>query len=160
MKIVSEYVPQIRRDFCWYDSSNVLYSECVDNENDFKTLYVLFKNGIVYRYDDVNVNDYVMLKNDSSQGSRLNTSFKKYKCERVCKLENFEELLSQKDKRTSSKLSFYVDDKTNMVCVTDCLGSMVCQYPSEQQEMAKTILDKLNICYTSQTLIQHERRIF
>ena len=32
-------------DKSWYQSSNVLYSECIDVEDELKTLKVVFKNG-------------------------------------------------------------------------------------------------------------------
>jgi len=70
-------------DYCWYDSSNLLYSECVDNKDDFKTLYIVFKNGIKYVYKDVNVNDYLMFRTDLSQGIALNKYLKKYKYEKL-----------------------------------------------------------------------------
>lgn len=70
-------------DYCWYDSSNILYSECVDNKDDFKTLYIIFKNGIKYVYKNVNVNDYLMFRTDLSQGVALNKYLKKYDYEKL-----------------------------------------------------------------------------
>ena len=32
-------------DRTWYQSSNILYSECDDKENELKTLRIVFKNG-------------------------------------------------------------------------------------------------------------------
>ena len=37
-------------DKAWYRSSNVLFSECIDNEDKFKTLKVVFSNGRQYQY--------------------------------------------------------------------------------------------------------------
>lgn len=72
-------------DKTWYDSSNVLYSECDDKDNDLKVVRITFSNGRTYQYTKVNVNDYLMFREASSQGSAFNTYMKKYECE---KLEN------------------------------------------------------------------------
>lgn len=74
-------------DYCWYDSSNVIYTECIDNENKPKTLKVVFSNGTQYQYNDVNVNDYLLLRESSSQGKSLNRLIKDKKYEYI-KLEN------------------------------------------------------------------------
>lgn len=74
-------------DYCWYDSTNVIYTECIDNENKPKTLKVVFSNGTQYQYNDVNVNDYLLLREASSQGKALNRLIKEKKYEYV-KLEN------------------------------------------------------------------------
>ena len=63
-------------DFAWYDSSNVLYTECVDTDNAKKTLKVVFSNGTQYRYDDVPVMDYLVFREDASQGKALNRIIK------------------------------------------------------------------------------------
>jgi hypothetical protein len=83
-------------DYCWYDSSNLLYSECVDNKNDFKTLYIVFKNGVKYVYKDVNVNDYLMFRTDLSQGIALNKYLKKYKYEKL-EMVNITELKEREE---------------------------------------------------------------
>lgn len=70
-------------DYCWYNSSNLLYSECIDHKDDFKTLYIVFNNGVKYVYKDVNVNDYLMFRTELSQGVSLNKYLKKYKYERL-----------------------------------------------------------------------------
>ena len=63
-------------DRTWYDSSNVKYSECIDNENDLKTLKVVFNNGSQYQYNRVKVQDYLLLREDESQGKALNKYIK------------------------------------------------------------------------------------
>ena len=83
------YNPETRTDKVWYESSNVVYSEFVENENDNNgQLYVTFKNGATYHYKDVDmVTDYILFKNggiDNSQGKTLNKQIKgKYEYERV-----------------------------------------------------------------------------
>ena len=58
-------------DHTWYDSSNIKYSECIDKENSLKTLKVVFNNGSQYEYRGVDVNDYLMFREDMSQGKAL-----------------------------------------------------------------------------------------
>jgi hypothetical protein len=74
-------------DKTWYQSSNIKYSECIDHDNDLKTLKVVFNNGTQYQYNKVDVRDYLFFKNDSSQGKALN-QFIKGKGYEYEKLEN------------------------------------------------------------------------
>ena len=87
MIICRNYSEEKRLDKVWYNSSNVIYSECDDNIDALKTLRVTFKNGATYQYSDVDVNDYVMFVHgglDGSNGKALNKFIKpKYKCERI-----------------------------------------------------------------------------
>lgn len=84
--IISNYKDKL--DKCWYDSSNVLYSQCVDNDNDFKDLQITFKDGRTYLYQGVNVNDYILFKMDISQGKALNKYIiKKYKGVRLSDMD-------------------------------------------------------------------------
>lgn len=71
-KIYNVYENKLDRT--WYQSSNILYSECDDKENELKTLRIVFKNGRTYEYYNLDVNDYMLFREDSSQGK----SFKKY----------------------------------------------------------------------------------
>lgn len=99
-KILNYYNNKTHIDKTWYDSSNVLYSECDDIENDYKNVKVTFKNGSTYEYKNVDVNDYIMFRENISQGKSINKFIKIYECE---KLENKdtdkinEELLSLKN---------------------------------------------------------------
>ena len=83
------YDPETRTDKVWYESSNVLFSKFIENENDNNgQLYVTFKNGATYHYKDVDmVTDYILFKSggiDNSQGKTLNKQIKgKYEYERV-----------------------------------------------------------------------------
>ncbi len=76
-------------DEVWYESSNVVYSKFVENEDDnYGQLYVTFKNGATYHYKDVDMpTDYLLFKSggiDNSQGKTLNKQIKgKYEYERV-----------------------------------------------------------------------------
>lgn len=63
-------------DKTWFDSSNVKYAECIDNENNLKTLKVVFNNGTQYQYNEVKVQDYLLFREDLSQGKALNKFIK------------------------------------------------------------------------------------
>lgn len=99
-KILNYYNNKTHIDKVWYDSSNVLYSECDDIENDYKNVMVTFNNGSTYEYKQVNVNDYMMFREDISQGKAINKFIKKYECEKLenKNIENInEELTSLKE---------------------------------------------------------------
>ena len=63
-------------DKTWYQSSNIKYSECIDHDNDLKTLKVVFNNGTQYQYKKVDVRDYLLFRDASSQGKALNEYIK------------------------------------------------------------------------------------
>lgn len=84
MLIERNYNQETKIDRAWYSSSNIVYSECIDHENDFKTLKVVFKNGACYEYYKVSVQDYLMFMHgglDGSNGKALNSFIKKNKYE-------------------------------------------------------------------------------
>ena len=80
-KLLNVYSDNIDRT--WYKSSNILYSECIDNDNKPKTLKVVFSNGRQYQYNDVDVRDYLFFRDGDSQGKALNSYIKKYTCTRL-----------------------------------------------------------------------------
>jgi hypothetical protein len=96
-------------DKTWYDSSNVIYTECIDNENKPKTLKVVFSNGTQYQYNDVDVRDYLIFKNDQSQGKALNRLIKEKKYEYI-KLEDADLDAINDELFFRSKNGFYVDN--------------------------------------------------
>lgn len=90
MLLYRKYDSEKRIDKAWYDSSNIVYSECDDNENELKTLRVVFKNGACYEYKLISVQDYLMFMHgglDGSNGKALNKFIKSNKYEYE-KLEN------------------------------------------------------------------------
>jgi hypothetical protein len=93
----------------WYNSSNVIYSECIDYENKPKTLKIVFSNGTQYQYNDVNVNDYIVFKNDISQGKALNRLIKEKKYEYV-KLENADLNAIEEELFFRSNKGFYIEN--------------------------------------------------
>ena len=52
-KIYKLYENKLER--AWYDSSNIVYSECDDIENELKVVRITFKDGRTYRYEGVDV---------------------------------------------------------------------------------------------------------
>lgn len=107
-KIKSLYINNV--DKVWYDSSNILYSECDDIINSLKTLRVFFKNGRKYQYYDVNVNDYILFRESESQGKALSKIIKQYKCERLDDFdvervkEELQSLLDEENKPNKDEL--------------------------------------------------------
>lgn len=83
-KILSKY--QDNLDKAWFDSSNVLYAECDDNDNSLKTVRITFKDGSTYEYKDVNVTDWLLFREDASNGKAFFKYIKKYDFEKKDKL--------------------------------------------------------------------------
>ena len=83
MIIFRDYDKENRLDRVWYDSSNIVYTECDDKENDYKTVRAVFKNGSMYEYKKVDVNDYVRFIAGGLEGSngKAFNQFIKNKCE-------------------------------------------------------------------------------
>lgn len=82
------YDEKTRTQKVWYDSSMIVYSEMVEDENEnVGDLYIVFKNGTKYRYLRVKFEDYVVFVaggTDASQGKALNKIIKgKYDYEKV-----------------------------------------------------------------------------
>ena len=99
-KIKSFYCNDV--DKVWYDSSNVLYSECDDITDGLKVLRVTFKNGRTYQYYDVNVHDNLLFRENASQGVALNKFIKQYRCERIDDL-NVDDIQSELEKLNASE---------------------------------------------------------
>ncbi len=111
-KIFSVYVKNkdgIDVDKCWYDSSNVVYTECLDPDNELKTLRVVFSNGTQYEYKKIDSRDYLLLREDKSQGKALNRLIKEKKYEYV-KLENADLNSINEELFFRSKNGFYVEN--------------------------------------------------
>jgi hypothetical protein len=96
-------------DKAWYDSSNIAYTECIDHDNKPKTLKVVFTNGTQYQYNDVNVNDYLLLREAPSQGKALNRLIKEKKYE-YKKLENADLEAINEDLFFRTKNGFYIEN--------------------------------------------------
>lgn len=94
-------------DKTWYDSSTVKYSECEDLDDQRKTLRVVFNNGTQYEYSDVDVMDYLMFREDVSQGKGLNKYIKAKEYE-FRKLDNVDISRIDEDLKHLSETDFYI----------------------------------------------------
>jgi hypothetical protein len=88
MIIKKVYNEETRTQKVWYDSSMILYSEMVESETENSgDLYVTFKNGVTYKYNNVSFEDYVLLiggATDASHGKTLNKIIKnKYEYSKI-----------------------------------------------------------------------------
>lgn len=116
----NKYINKV--DHVWYDSSNIVYSQCYDNDGPEKTVKVVFKGGRTYLYKGVSDTDYVQCKLAESNGSAFAKFTKKYQGVRIADtdLEKLDELKTKftDDNRvleeSSSKLVYELeaDDKT------------------------------------------------
>lgn len=93
----------------WYSSSNVIYSECIDYDNKPKTIKIVFSNGTQYEYKDVDVRDYLLLRESNSQGKALNRLIKEKKYEYV-KLENADLNAIEEELFFRSNKGFYLEN--------------------------------------------------
>ena len=110
------------RDHVWYSSSNIVYSECIDSDTEFKTLKIVFKEGRTYMYRDVDVEDYIRFKNAESNGKAFNQFIKKYECVRMpdtdaATLDGMMKSFQEEDQQTTEAFSnlqytLSVDNKT------------------------------------------------
>lgn len=89
MLLTSDYNKTTRIERAWFESSNILYSEFVEDEHKNEgDLFVTFKGGATYKYKKVQIApDYVMFKHgglEGSHGKALNIHIKpKYEFEKV-----------------------------------------------------------------------------
>ena len=90
-------------DKTWYQSSNIRYSECIDHDNELKTLKVVFNNGTQYQYNKVDVRDYLLFRDASSQGKALNEHIKS-------KGYEYEKLENADLEALDSELTFRIED--------------------------------------------------
>lgn len=141
-------------DKAWFDSSNVVYGECDESNDQFKTVRIVFNNGSTYQYEKVLVSDWVSFKHAESQGKALNLYFKKggYKYERIEDAD-----LDKLDKEFESKSKYNyilkVDDENNKLLLIDNKleeEKYSMDYPGEEitnsiKEMLESMNNKVNI---------------
>ena len=114
MLIVSTYNSDSKTEKCWFESSNVFYSEFVEDETKNEgDLYVTFKNGATYKYKKVQLTpDYVMFKHgglEGSHGKALNTHIKsKYEFEKVGD-KNINDLIYERTEQEALKRKEVID---------------------------------------------------
>lgn len=96
MLILKEYKNNLEK--AWYNSSNIIYSECDDKINDLKELKIVFKNGSTYIYHKVDVKDYLFFRSAMSQGKALNEYIKKYEYTK-CNISDVEIISNELNKK-------------------------------------------------------------
>lgn len=145
-------------DYTWYDSSNVLFSKCYDNNNEEKTVKIVFKEGRTYVYKGVNVMDYLAFKSSQSNGSAVNKHIiKKYKGVRISdtdlgKLAELKEGFINGDKEIDnevfSNLDYHIDlcDKTGEFQLK--LNGKTIYTAVEGQVSIVNLLKSMNIKYS------------
>lgn len=158
------YDTETRVEKCWYDSTNIIYSECFDYENEYKDLNIVFKEGRTYLYKKINVNDYVAFRNATSQGSALSKYITKkengkplYECVRLSDKnlaeleEKRKELIKENNeslpKTKEEVLTFEVDSYNNSLIIYDENNNEVYKTESDSigRPEAKMIFDILDI---------------
>ena len=90
-------------DHTWYDSSNIIYSECFDTQDNSKrAVKIVFKGGRTYLYKEVEPLDYVLFRDAQSNGQVFSTTIKQYPCEKLedtdlAKLETLKQELTKSE---------------------------------------------------------------
>lgn len=97
-------------DHTWYKSSNVKYSECIDNDNALKTLRIVFNNGTQYEYENVDVRDYLIFRDSDSQGKSLNRLIKEKKYE-YKKLDNVNVDVLEEEYQLRSGNAYFINNE-------------------------------------------------
>ena len=147
-------------DFTWYDSSNILFSKCYDNDvSENKTVKIVFKQGRTYLYKDVSTDDYIAFKTDSSNGSAFNKYIKKYQGVRIAdtdmnKLQQLQEDFKKDENEINdeklSDIQYHIDicSKTGLVQLK--LNDKVLYTVEEGKASVFSILKAMNIKYSWQ----------
>lgn len=97
-------------DHTWYKSSNIKYSECIDNDNALKTLRIVFNNGTQYEYENVDVRDYLIFRDSDSQGKSLNRLIKEKKYE-YKKLDNINVDVLEEEYQLRSGNAYFINNE-------------------------------------------------
>lgn len=159
------YDKENRIEKCWYDSTNILYSECFDYENDYKDLNVVFKEGRTYLYKKIDVKDYLSFRNATSQGSALNKFITKkengklvYECLRLSDTDLSEledkrkELLNENSEKKANGtsenevLTFEIDSENKSLTVKNDKGEELYKTDNDNiEEIGKTVFGVLDL---------------
>lgn len=145
-------------DNTWYDSSNVLFSKCYDNNSQTKTLKIVFKNGRTYLYKDVDIKDYVLFKQAESNGTAVNDYIiKKYKGVRISdtdinELEKYKDKLLNEDKflqeEKITNLTYKIVINPNSQEFNLKLNDTIIYQGIEDKVSIFTLLNSMNIKYS------------
>lgn len=155
-------------DHTWYESSNIVYSECFDTQdNNNRNVKIVFKGGRTYLYKDVNPLDYVMFRDGESQGQIFNATIKKCPYERLddtdltklelmkqdfIKSDEFSEYnINIKYNNTTGELKIFINGKPRFegiegqISIINLFKAMGLKYTMEEtEEHNSTVDDFLN----------------
>lgn len=154
MIVYSKYIDS--KEYTWYDSSNVLFSECIDRDGDKKSLKITFKQGRTYLYQDVDVKDYVMFKNSSSNGMAFNQYIKQYQAMRLPDVEisTLDELRKKFEEESIpnvdvfNNVAYHIDFNTETNEFRLKLGDMRIFEGVDGSVSALKLLKSMNIAYS------------
>ena len=132
-KIFGFYANDVDKN--WYQSSNIRYSECDDHDNELKTLRVVFNNGTQYEYKNVNVQDYLMFRNDASQGKALN-QYIKGKGYEYEKLENADMQSLEDELNFRLEGGIFVSYDGEVFSMKDSADNVICENEVKLTEVA------------------------
>ena len=122
-------------DKTWYQSSNIRYSECIDHDNELKTLKVVFNNGTQYQYKKVDVQNYLLFRDASSQGKALNEYIKPkgYEYE---KMENADMQSLEDELNFRMEGGIFVTYDGDKFVMKDCKDNVICEKEVKLTEAA------------------------
>lgn len=126
-------------DYNWFESSNVKYSECIDNENALKTLRVTFNNGKTYQYDDVHVRDYLLFREDASQGKALNEYIKK-KGYSYAKIEDRDCNKLDEELKCRSHNGVLLMERDNHTILCDSKNNTLCDFKKQLDDSEENLI--------------------
>lgn len=112
-KIISIYENDIEKT--WYISSNIFYSECDDTNNIGKTIRITFNNGNTYQYENVNVYDYISLRDAESQGKFFHKIMRSYDVKKIDgpTINELKEKLAQQQNPSNEN----IEEKQNSIII-------------------------------------------
>lgn len=149
-KIYNVYENKLDRT--WYQSSNILYSECDDKENELKTLRIVFKNGRTYEYYNLDVNDYMLFRENSSQGQAFNKYILKYETKRlddtnIDELNKMLEFYQEKDNIKYPNVQIINENIVNIHLDKNTTKSFIIGECEEKLDVLRKTLNILKITY-------------
>ena len=139
-------------DRTWYQSSNILYSECEDKANELKTVRIVFKNGRTYEYYNVDVFDYMLFREDNSQGKAFKKHIVKYETQKVDdtnldELQKMLEYYQEKDNAKYPNVQIINKNIVNVYLDKNTIESFRIGECEEKIDVLKKTLDILKITY-------------
>jgi hypothetical protein len=127
------YYIENNKDRAWFDSSNIIYAECIESDTQFKDVIITFNGGRRYLYKDVYVYDWRSFKEANSQGEAINTYIinKKYSYQKIDNI-NAEDLFDELEFRKKDGITIQVNDnniilfdnKDNQLYQMNCIDNI------------------------------------